>query len=81
MPLPLPPPDLVELGEYLATHIQLEIEQLEIEAGLYSADDLRDSPEISCLEQVAAEAQRRVHGKVPPAISNILARAKAAGRV
>ena len=76
MPLPLPPPDLVELGEYLATHIQLEIE-----AGLYSADDLRDSPEISCLEQVAAEAERRVHGKVPPAISNILAKAKAAGRV
>jgi|tagenome__1003787_1003787.scaffolds.fasta_scaffold20963242_6 hypothetical protein len=76
MPLPLPPPDLVELGEYLATHIQLEIE-----AGLYSPDDLRDSPEISCLEQVAAEAQRGIHGKVPPAISKILARAKAAGRV
>ena len=76
MPFPLPPPDLVELGEYLATHIQLEIE-----AGLYSPDDLRDSPEISCLEQVAAEAQRRPHGKVPPAISNILARARAAGRI
>ena len=76
MPLPMPAPDVVELGEYLATHIQLEIE-----AGLYSADDLRDSPEISCLEQVAAEAQRRIHGKVPPAISNILSRAKAAGRI
>ena len=77
MPLPLPPPDLVELGEYLATHIRLEIE-----AGLYSAEDLKDSPEISCLEQVASEAKRRhVDGKVPPAIADVLARAKAAGRL
>ena len=76
MPLPLPPPDLVELGEYLATHILLEVE-----AGLYSAEDLKDSPEISCLEQVAAEARRRhVDGKVPPAVADVLARAKAAGR-
>ena len=74
MPLPLPPPDLVELGEYLATHILLEIE-----AGLYSAEDLKDSPEISCLEQVASEARRR-DGRVPPAIADVLARAKAAGR-
>ena len=36
MPLLLPPPDLVEVGEYLATHILLEIE-----AGLYSAEDLK----------------------------------------
>ena len=77
MPLPLPPPDLVELGEYLATHILLEIE-----AGLYSAEDLNDSPEISCLEQVASEARRRHAGApVPPAIADVLARAKAAGRM
>jgi hypothetical protein len=76
MPLPLPPPDLVELGEYLATHILLEIE-----AGLYSAEDLNDSPEISCLEQVASEASRRVAAEVPPAIADVLARAKAAGRL
>ena len=75
MPLPLPPPDLVELGEYLATHILLEIE-----AGLYSAEDLKDSPEISCLEQVASEARGR-HVEVPPAIAEVLARAKAAGRL
>ncbi len=54
MPLPLPPPDIIELGEYLATHILLEIE-----AGQYSREDLHDSPEIGCLEQVAAEAKRR----------------------
>ena len=77
MPLPLPPPDVVELGEYLATHIRLEIE-----AGLYSAEDLRDSPEITCLEQVAAEAmRRRIDGWVPPAIRDVLAMAKAAGRI
>ena len=75
MPLPLPPPDLVELGEYLATHILLEIE-----AGLYSAEDLKDSPEISCLEQVASEARRR-HVEVPRPIADVLARAKAAGRL
>ena len=77
MSLPLPAPDLVELGEYLATHILLEIE-----AGLYRADDLQDSPEIGCLEQVAAEARRRrVDGKVPDAIADVLARAKVAGRL
>jgi hypothetical protein len=77
MPLPLPQPDVVELGEYLATHILLEIE-----AGQYSADDLKDSPEISCLEQVAMEARRRrLDGTVPPAIADVLERAKAAGRV
>ena len=77
MPLPLPPPDVVELGEYLATHLLLEIE-----AGQYSVDDLKDGPEISCLEQVAAEARRRrIDGKVPPAILDVLSRAKAAGRV
>ena len=76
MPLPLPPPDLVELGEYLATHIRLEIE-----AGLYSAEDLKDSPEISCLEQVASEARRRHAAQVPPAIADVLARSKAAGRM
>ncbi len=77
MPLPLPPPDIIELGEYLATHILLEIE-----AGQYSREDLHDSPEIGCLEQVAAEAKRRhVDGKVPPAIADVLARAKAAGRL
>ena len=42
MPLPLPPPDLVELGEYLATHILLEIE-----SGLYSDEDLKDSPRLA----------------------------------
>ena len=77
MPLPLPPPDVVEVGEYLATHILLEIE-----AGQYSREDLQDSPEIGCLEQIAAEARRRhVDGKVPPAITDVLARAKAAGRL
>jgi hypothetical protein len=51
------------------------------EAGLYSAADLQDSPEIGCLEQVAAEAWRRhVDGNVPRAIADVLARAKAAGR-
>ena len=76
MPFPLPAPDVVELGEYLATHILLEIE-----AGQYSREDLHDSPEIGCLEQVAAEAKRRhVDGKVPRAIADVLARAKAAGR-
>ena len=46
-----------------------------------SAKDLQDSPEIGCLEQVAAEARRRhVDGKVPPAIGDVLARTKAAGR-
>jgi hypothetical protein len=76
MPLPLPTPDVVEIGEYLATHILLEIE-----VGQYSTDDLQDSPEISCLEQIAAEAQRRACGNVPPAITDVLARAKAAGRL
>lgn len=77
MPLPLPPPDVVEVGEYLATHLLLEIE-----AGQYSAEDLKDSPEISCLEQVAAEARRRrVDGEVPPAIIDVLSKAKAAGRI
>ena len=77
MPLPLPAPDLIELGEYLATHILLEIE-----AGLYSSEDLQDSPEIGCLEQVAAEARRRhVGAKVPAAIADVLARAKAGGRL
>jgi hypothetical protein len=76
MPFPLPPPDVVELGEYLATHLLLEIE-----AGQYSVQDLKDSPEITCLEQVAAEARRRrIDGKVPAAILDVLARAKAAGR-
>ena len=75
MPLPLPSPDVVEVGEYLATHILLEIE-----AGLYSREDLQDSPEIGCLEQIAAEARRRhVDGQVPRAISDVLARAKGPG--
>ncbi len=77
MPVSLPPPDVVELGECLATHILLEIE-----AGQYTDADLQDSPEIGCLEQVAHEARRRhVDGKVPPAIADVLARAKAAGRL
>jgi hypothetical protein len=77
MPLALPPPDVVKLGEYLATHMLLEIE-----AGEYSADDLQDSPEIGCPEQAASEARRRhVDGKVPTAITDVLARPKAAGRV
>ena len=77
MPFSLPPPDVVEIAEYLATHIVLEID-----AGQYTADDLRDSPEIGCLEQAAVEAKRRPpFGEVPPAIADVLARAKAAGRV
>jgi hypothetical protein len=76
MPLPLPQPDVVEIAEYLATHVLLEIE-----AGEYSPDDLRDSPEISCLEQVAAEAKRRPGTNIPPAITDVLTRARAAGRV
>jgi hypothetical protein len=76
MPLHLPPPDPVELGEYLATHLLLEIK-----AGLYSDEDLRDSPEIRCLEQVAAEAKRRrPFASVPAAIADVLARAKVVGR-
>ena len=64
------------VGEYLATHILLEIE-----AGQYSREDLQDSPEISCLEQIAAEAKRRhVDGKVPPAIADVLASGWARGR-
>jgi hypothetical protein len=51
---------VVEVGEYLASHV---------EAGQYSTDDLQDSPEISCLEQIAAEARRRSGGTVPRAIS------------
>ena len=73
MPLPLTTPDVIEVGEYLATHILLEIE-----AGQYSREDLQDSPEIGCLEQIAAPP---VDGKVPPAIADVLARAKAAGRL
>jgi len=47
-----------------------------------SREDLQDSPEIGCLEQVAAEAKRRhVDGKMPPAIAGVLATAKAAGTV
>jgi hypothetical protein len=76
MPLPLPTPDVVEVGEYLASHILLEIE-----AGHYSTDDLQDSPEISCLEQIAAEARRRSGGTVPHAIVEVLAKAMAAGRL
>ena len=75
MPFQLPPPDMIELGEYLATHVLLEIE-----AGQYTDEDLQDSPEVGCLEQVAAEAARRSL-RVPPAIADVLERARAAGRV
>jgi hypothetical protein len=77
MPLPLPLPDIVEIAEYLASHILLEIN-----AGEYTDADLQDSPEISCLEQVAVEAKRLAPAEhVPPAITDVLGRARAAGRV
>ena len=60
---------MVEVGEYLASHV------------VYSTDDLQDSPEISCLDQIAAEARRRSGGTVPRAIVEVLAKAKAAGRL
>lgn len=75
MPLPLPPPDVVEIAEYLATHLLNEMER-----GEYTAEDLQDSPEIGCLEQVAAMLKRR--GEIPPrAITDVLGRAFAAGRI
>ena len=52
MPLPLPPPDMAEIAEYLATHVLSEILR-----GEYTHDDLLDRPEIGCLEQVAADRQ------------------------
>ncbi len=75
MPLPLPAPDIAELAEYLATHVMNEIVR-----GEYTHEDLLDSPEIGCLEQVAADLKARGVA-VPIAITAVLARAKAAGRV
>ena len=75
MPLPLPPPDMAEIAEYLATHVLSEILR-----GEYTHDDLLDSPEIGCLEQVAADLKARGL-TVPVAITDVLARAKAAGRI
>jgi len=50
MALALPRPDLAEITEYLARHILREIKR-----GEYGRDDLRHSPEVGCIEQVAAE--------------------------
>ena len=75
MPLPLPPPDIAELAEYLATHLLLEMGR-----GEYSGEDMRSSPEIGCLEQVAAELHRN-RRELPTSIREVLAKAEEAGRV
>ncbi len=75
MPLPLPLPDRVEIAEYLAQYVLRDIE-----VGGLTHDDLLDSPEIGCLEQVAAELSR-MRAMVPVAISSVLGKAGAAGRV
>ena len=53
MPMPLPLPDRVEIAEYLAQYVLRDIE-----VGGFTHDDLLDSPEVGCLEQVAAELGR-----------------------
>ena len=68
MPMPLPLPDRVEIAEYLAQYVLRDIE-----VGGFTQDDLLDSPEVGCLEQVAAE--------LPSSISLVLGKAGAAGRV
>ena len=75
MPLPLPSPDIAELAEYLATHLLLEMER-----GEYTGDDMRSSPEVGCLEQVAAELHRNGRD-LPRSIREVLAKAEEAGRV
>lgn len=74
MAIPYPPPDPVELAEYLAQYIRREIK-----AGNVTQADLQDSPEIGCLEQVAALLKERQE-EVPRAIIDVLGRAAAAGR-
>ena len=66
---------MAEIAEYLATHVMNEIL-----TGEYTREDLLDSPEIGCLEQVAVDLKAR-GVNVPAAIAAVLARAKAARRV
>ena len=75
MPIPHPPPDLVEIAEYLAQYIRRDIK-----SGNFSQEDLQDSPEIGCLEQVATVLQEH-RDEVPRAITDVLGQAAAAGRV
>jgi hypothetical protein len=75
MPMPLPLPDRVEIAEYLAQYVLRDIE-----VGGFTHDDLRDSPEVGCLEQVAAELGR-LRATVPSSICLVLGKAGAAGRV
>jgi hypothetical protein len=75
MRLPLPLPDRVEIAEYLAQYVLRDIE-----VGGFTVDDLPDSPEVGCLEQVAAELGR-LQATVPCSISMVLGKAGAAGRV
>ena len=75
MPIPHPPPDLVEIAEYLAQYIRRDIK-----SGNFSQEDLQDSPEIGCLEQVATVLQEH-RDEVPHAITDVLGQAAAAGRV
>src|SRR4028119_593916 len=51
MPMPLPLPDRVEIAEYLAKYVLRDIE-----VGGFTHDDLLDSPEVGCLEQVGGRA-------------------------
>jgi hypothetical protein len=71
----IPPPDLTEIAEHLASHVLLEIER-----GAYTCDDLRDKPEIGCIEQVAFEL-RKEGREVPTSIDAVLSKAKEAGRL
>ena len=75
MPMPLPLPDRVEIAEYLAQYVLRDIE-----VGGFTQDDLLDSPEVGCLEQVAAELGR-LRATVPSSICLVLGKAGAAGRV
>ena len=74
MAIPYPPPDPVELAEYLAQYLRREIK-----AGKFTQADLQDIPEIGCLEQVAAMLKER-REEVPRAIADVLGQAAEAGR-
>ncbi len=75
MPIPHPPPNLVEIAEYLAQYLRREIK-----VGNFTRADLQDIPEIGCLEQVAAMLKER-REEVPYHIADVLGHAAAAGRV
>jgi len=71
MPMPQPLPDRIEIAEYLAQYMLRNIE-----LGGLTDDDLVNSPEVGCLEEVV-----RLEANVPCSIAEVLGMAGAVGRL